>query len=104
MSRLLDASVLTPVLEDITDERQRQEEIGEAKRAQGISWRSCAAPDMPGGDDRRYVVLGEEFGEVGRAMLEGEGDDHLRAELVQVAAVAVAWVEAIDRRAGGERR
>lgn len=25
----------------------------------------------------------------------------LRAELVQVAAVAVAWVEAIDRRAGG---
>lgn len=116
MSRLLDATVLTPVLEDVTRERQRQEELGEAKRLSGIDWRSCADPAMAGGDDRRYAVLGEEFGEVGRAILErqyrddraaGIGarldpaveDSPLRDELIQVAAVAVAWVEAIDRRA-----
>lgn len=98
MSRLLDAMVLTRVLGDITDERQHQENIGEAKRAAGKDWRSCADPRMPGGDPMRYLVLGEEFGEVANAMLEGAGDAHLRAELVQVAAVAVAWVEAIDRR------
>lgn len=107
MSRLLDATRLTPVLEDVTRERQRQEEIGEAKRAVGIDWRSCADPAMPGGDAMRATVLGEEYGEVCRAVLErgytdgqadGIGDPELRAELVQVAAVAVAWVEAIDRR------
>lgn len=99
------------VLRDVEAERQRQEQIGEAKRAQGIDWRSCADPAMAGGDDRRYVVLGEEVGEVARALLErgfvpkhleGQvdaiGDPELRAELVQVAAVAVAWVEAIDAR------
>jgi len=32
--------------------------------------------------------------------LHGEGDE-LRAEVVQVAAVAVAWLEAIDARAAG---
>lgn len=30
-------------------------------------------------------------------------EDHLREELVQVAAVAVAWIEAIDRRKAKER-
>lgn len=39
-------------------------------------------------------VLTEEFCE---AMAESD-PDKLRAELIQVAAVAVAWVEAIDRR------
>lgn len=39
-----------------------------------------------------YTVLGEEFGEVARALLENEGDVHLRDELVQVAAVAVRLV------------
>jgi len=99
------------VLTAVVAERERQEAIGERKRAEGIDWRSCADPDMAGGDDRRYAVLGEEVGEVARAMLErgfvpkhlvGEvdaiGDPELRSELIQVAAVAVAWVEAIDRR------
>jgi hypothetical protein len=92
------------VLEDIALERERQEEIGRTKRAAGIDWRSCADPDMAGGDGTRYLVLGEEVGEVANAVLEaGYGnsasdDAHLREELVQVAAVAVAWVEAIDAR------
>jgi hypothetical protein len=92
---------------DIRLERIRQETIGARKRAEGIDWRSCADPDMPGGDATRFAVLGEEVGEVARAHLEAGydltgrlGDVELRAELVQVAAVAVAWVEAIDARTG----
>lgn len=95
---------IAPVIWAITRERQRQEEIGAEKRAQGIDWRSCADPDMAGGDGTRFLVLGEEVGEVANAVLEAgyipspDADKHLRDELVQVAAVAVAWVEAIDAR------
>ena len=41
----------------------------------------------------RYILLEEVF----EAIAESE-DKPLRDELVQVAAVAIAWVEAIDRR------
>jgi hypothetical protein len=96
---MIAVGVLTAIaLVDVRAERERQERLGLNKAAQGIRWASCADTEMDGGDDRRYVVLGEEFGEVARALLEGEGDAHLRAELVQVAAVAVAWIEAIDAR------
>lgn len=93
------------VLRDVHRERRRQEQIGERKRAEGVDWRSCADPAMTGGDGTRYLVLGEEFGEVGNAVLEaGYGneasdDEHLYEELVQVAAVAVAWAEAVSARA-----
>ncbi|EJB8542973.1 MazG-like family protein [Vibrio parahaemolyticus] len=40
------------------------------------------------------AILGEEVGEVSKAILEKEG---LREELVQVAAVALQWIENIDR-------
>lgn len=48
------------------------------------------------------AILGEEFGEVAKEVFE---EDHLlrsrrselREELVQVAAVAIAWIEALDR-------
>ena len=39
----------------------------------------------------KAVVLSEECGEVARAVLDGSDD--LASELVQVAAVAVAWLE-----------
>lgn len=42
----------------------------------------------------KAVVLGEEVGEVHRAVLEGNVGN-LRDELVQVAAVAVAWLESL---------
>lgn len=45
-------------------------------------------------------VLREEFCE---AMLESD-PDKLRAELVQVAAVAVKWIEALDRRKAKRKR
>lgn len=40
----------------------------------------------------KYVVLGEEYGEVGRAILEKDRIN-LVEELVQVAALAVKWLE-----------
>ena len=47
------------------------------------------------------TILGEEYGEVCRAILESrDGVDsvaHVREELVQVAAVAVAAIEGVDR-------
>lgn len=49
-----------------------------------------------------YTILGEEFGEVGKAIcehrLQNKGAAPIRAELIQTAAVAVAMVEAFDRQ------
>lgn len=42
----------------------------------------------------KVAVLTEEVGEVARAVLEHD-EEQLRAELIQVAAVAVAWLEAL---------
>ena len=42
----------------------------------------------------KVAVLTEEVGEVARAMLDGDRAG-LRRELVQVAAVAVAWLESL---------
>lgn len=53
------------------------------------------------------AILGEEAGEVQKAALEAEYPGahrevdpmiELRRELIQVAAVAVAWIEALDKR------
>lgn len=49
-------------------------------------------------------ILGEEFGEVCKALTYDQADsaeeqmDNLRAELVDVATVAFAWIAAIDRK------
>jgi len=56
------------------------------------------------------AMLLEEVEEVAEAILAefvanrtgGRAHKHLREELVHVAAVAVAWVEGLDRRAAGE--
>lgn len=42
----------------------------------------------------KYPILAEEVGEVARAMNDGD-DANLKEELVQVAALAVAWLEAL---------
>ena len=46
------------------------------------------------------LILGEEVGEVSRAILAElfGGMGYVREELVQVAAVACSWIECIDRR------
>ena len=50
----------------------------------------CSSPDVA--DIVKAAVLSEETGEVARAVLDGK---NLRTELVQVAAVAVAWLESL---------
>jgi NTP pyrophosphatase (non-canonical NTP hydrolase) len=73
----------------IVDERLRQDE------------RWGGVPGVDRRDDHTYAaVLGEEYGEVCRAWLERD-TAALRAELVQVAAVACAWIEELDN--GGSR-
>jgi hypothetical protein len=46
----------------------------------------------------KAAVLSEECGEVARAVLDHD-DRNLRRELVQVAAVAVAWLESLGGKA-----
>ena len=75
------------VYDDIRTERTRQDTLAAAGRWGGESVATIS-------DDRRLRVLVEEIGEVARAL--EEDDSQLRAELVQVAAVAVAWLEALD--------
>jgi NTP pyrophosphatase (non-canonical NTP hydrolase) len=47
-------------------------------------------------DSRWLPVVVEEVGEVARVLCDGENTNRLRAELVQVAAMVIAWIEAID--------
>ena len=88
------------IIWDIIIERERQERLKE----QGKFTHTCADPEMTHAE--RLPVLIEEVGEVARALLEQghlpneqshdlHGAD-LRRELVQVAAVALAWLEAVD--------
>lgn len=82
------------VLNDVADERSRQD----------AKW----GDQSDHSDERWLAILAEEFGEAARATLEAsvangspEADGwraNLDAELLQVAAVAVAWVEALTRR------
>jgi NTP pyrophosphatase (non-canonical NTP hydrolase) len=73
------------VLADVSAERDRQDE----------KWGGQPGTERTTEDAVYAGVLGEEFGEVCKAMLECDANG-LREELVQVAAVAVAWVEQID--------
>lgn len=53
---------------------------------------SCASPSNT--DAKRLAILVEEVGEVAKAMTYDNGnEDELQKELVQVAAVCVAWLE-----------
>lgn len=84
------------ILIDVAAERARQEVLRESGK---FSW-TCADESVP--DASKLAVLGEEYGEVSREIVEALIDParrdrvKLRAELVQVAAVCVAWCEALD--------
>ena len=94
------STTTTHVLEAVAQERARQDGLwGEQNHESGL-W---------------ALILGEEFGEACKSSLQVRFDmtwadtgmteeeyrdilvKHLRSELIQVAAVSVAWVEAIDR-------
>lgn len=89
----------------IHDERARQERLRES----GKFLDTCASPDFETlSHFARVTILGEKYGEVYRAMLDVEqaaeerdvpamARAKLRTELIQVAAVAVAYIEALDQ-------
>jgi len=88
------------VIADVVRERLRQERL----RAEGRFQFTCAEEGLTNAE--KLAVLMEEVGEVARDVLNQE-DRHLcthdvvstpaklREELIQVAAVAVAWAEAL---------
>lgn len=98
-----DAALAPAVRQDVYDlietERLRQEHL----KAAGRFKYTCADPEMT--TDGKFYCLGEEFGEVARALVEGAGlanDVHnvdLKKELVHVAAVATAWLESLIKGA-----
>jgi hypothetical protein len=98
------------VMLEVIRERFRQEDL----KVEGKFRWTCADVRDPNGvvicNPDRLTVLAEEFGEVSHVVCDEmthgslpDDEDKLRTELIQVAAVAVAWVEAIDKRKEEER-
>ena len=81
----------TDIVDAIEQERGRQEELWNRDHPWGTG--DCSSPAVP--MIVKAGVLGEECGEVMRAVLD-QDDDALRTELVQVAAVAVAILEGLS--------
>ncbi len=71
------------IFDDIRAERQRQDQKwGNQYHHPDTMW---------------SLIFGEEVGEVHKAILENNYSE-LRLELIQVAAVAVQWLESLDNR------
>ena len=79
------------VLEMAFQERRRQVQLGRS----GEIAHACEDPGT--GDGYRLAVLGEEFGEVGKAIAEDQGADAQLREYIHTAAVALACAEACLR-------
>lgn len=93
-----DKERMRKVLSDIKDERYRQIRKWGGRDGDGVENPSQS-------NYVRLRVLAEEFGEVAEAMgrpEDGNGKGDLRTELVQTAAVCVAWLEAMDDDEGRE--
>ena len=83
----MNPELLHEVLREVSNERYEQE------KKWGVQNHRC---------DLFYTILGEEVGEVGKAIcewliLKKGSREHIEEELVQVAAVAVAMVESLRR-------
>lgn len=76
------------IVGDIARERERQDaKWGSQRRNPSLYW---------------LGILMEEVGETAREVIEAVASASLRRELVQVAAVAVCWLEALDRSADAD--
>ena len=79
-------------------ERDRQDRL----KREGRFAHTLNDPEMSHQD--RFACLGEEFGEVGGAVVQctglsndrADGRDDLKKELIQLGASVVAWLEALD--------
>jgi NTP pyrophosphatase (non-canonical NTP hydrolase) len=85
---MIDLSAQDRAIRAIRAERVRQERL----KAMGKFHHTAADVDLP--CVLKLPILTEEVGEVARALCDGT---NLREELVQVAAVALAWVEALEK-------
>lgn len=74
----------------VVEERGRQRALWAGTHAWGEG--DCSSHLVA--DQVKAVVLAEECGEVARAVLD-QKPDQLRTELVQVAAICVAWLESM---------
>ena len=104
------ARICNAVLNEVLKERRAQhakwgeqnhiDGTGRRWNEEGCGWKATAAGiegaarEILAAHPTYAAILGEEVGE---AFAETD-PARLREELVQVAAVAVAWIEAIDRR------
>ena len=79
---LYNDSINKKVLTEIETERARQDSKWGIQNHEPLKWNA---------------ILGEEFGEVSKAILENDTENY-REELIQVAAVAIAAVESLDRQ------
>lgn len=89
------------MLDDTIPRATRRELLAVAmeRRYQDKAW-----PGQQDNPDTPWVaILVEEVGEVAKASLANpdDGDQDLLAELIQVAAVAVAWAEVVRRQRTG---
>lgn len=76
------------------------EEIRQQRERNHVKWGDRSIEARPPGYRGWLPTLGEEFGEVCRAQTLEEGDiGRLRAELIDLAAVALMWIDSIDRAA-----
>lgn len=86
------------ILARVKTERRRQERLREDVK---FAW-SCATTDPAVSNSDKLAVLAEEFGEVARHVAEELIDSRrlerakLQKELIEVAAVAVAWAESLE--------
>ena len=86
----MNVSALDCALVCVRVERARQEQLKQS----GKFAATCADDTLSAG--QKLAILVEEVGEVARAICDRD-PEHMREELIQVAAVAVAWVEALSR-------
>ena len=82
--------IRTDIYERIEHERREQHAKWGGTHEWGVG--DCSSPAVD--DSTKVMVLTEECGEVARAVLDLDADA-TRRELVQVAAVAVAWLESL---------
>lgn len=78
------------VLAEVAAERARQERLLRDGKLEYTA-ASVGCPDV-----LRVAALGEEYGEVCRAL--HDDTENLREELIHTAAVAVAWAEALPQQ------
>lgn len=117
-----DVKIRSKVLDDILDERARQDRKWGVQNHHPAVWMAILGEEVGEAVDtmdrpecehgnalQKLVLAGEDCKAICenpkawiRPMLPGRGLENYRAELVQVAAVALSAIECLDRNAGKE--